>query len=221
MEDMMPREKQTRNAEKTKRLILNAAEILFAEKGFAGTSVREISERAGVSGPLILFHFRSKEGVYEAVKAAIIGRYASANSPAPRPNAPAGEFIRDFVGSMFAFYRDNPTMLLLAKWGHLEGEADPWPGEDEWHHMYEEYFVSAQARGDIRGDLTPMNIFSFICGSIHIWWEYHEHFVRHAENEGLRARADDRFLNDLLGFALRGLSPSPGDLEYSGTGRKC
>ena len=206
-------EKQTRNAEATQGLILSAAESLFAENGFAGTSIREISEKAGVSGPLILFHFKSKEGVYEAVKAAIIGRYAGDRPPASMPNESVPQFIRDFIGSMFAFYKDNPTMMRLAKWGHLEGDRGPWPGEDDWHHMYVDYFSDAQARGDIRDDLTPMNIFSFICGSVHIWWEYHEHFITHAEKEGLGARADDRFINELTGFVLRGISPAPGDLE--------
>ena len=212
----MTKGKQTRNAEATKEAILNAAETLFAEKGFAGTSVREISEKAGASGPLIMFHFKSKEGVYEAVKAAIVGRYAGARRPVLEAGIPAPEFLREFVGAMFAFYRDNPTMMRLSKWGSLEGEQDPWPGEDEWHHMYEEYFLQAQARGEIRADLTPVNIFSFICGSAHVWWEYHEHFLEHAEFEGQGAEADDRFLNELTGFVLRGLSPSPGDLEKAG-----
>ncbi|WP_028313537.1 TetR/AcrR family transcriptional regulator [Desulfatibacillum aliphaticivorans] len=209
----MSKEKQTRNAEATKAVILEAAEKLFAEKGFAGTSVREISQKAGVSGPLIMFHFKSKDGVYKAVKAAIVDRYAGSKRPVLDVGIPASEFLREFVEAMFAFYRDNPSMLRLSKWDNLAGEQDPWPGEDEWHHMYEEYFLQAQARGEIRTDLTPMNIFSFITGSAHVWWEYHDHFLRHEENQGRGGEADARFLNELTGFVLRGLSPGPGDLE--------
>ncbi len=47
----------------TKDSILKAAEELFSEKGFDGTSVNEITEKAGVNKPLIYYYFKSKEGL--------------------------------------------------------------------------------------------------------------------------------------------------------------
>lgn len=40
---------------------------LFAEKGFAGSSVEEIAARAGVSKPVVYEHFGGKEGLYAVV----------------------------------------------------------------------------------------------------------------------------------------------------------
>ena len=40
---------------------------LFAERGFAATSVEEIAARAGVSKPVVYEHFGGKEGVYAVV----------------------------------------------------------------------------------------------------------------------------------------------------------
>jgi AcrR family transcriptional regulator len=47
--------------------IIDAAEKLFAEKGFAGTSVRDIAEAAGVNLAMISYYFGSKEKLMEAM----------------------------------------------------------------------------------------------------------------------------------------------------------
>lgn len=47
--------------------LLETATELFAEKGYAGTSVREIVDRAGVSKPVLYYYFKSKEGLFYAI----------------------------------------------------------------------------------------------------------------------------------------------------------
>jgi AcrR family transcriptional regulator len=51
--------------EERKHSIINAARPLFAEKGFHGTSIREIARAADVSEALIYKHFPSKEALYD------------------------------------------------------------------------------------------------------------------------------------------------------------
>ncbi|MCP3977900.1 MAG: TetR/AcrR family transcriptional regulator [bacterium] len=51
----------------TKQRILDAAESLFAEKGFAGTSLRNITTLAGANLAAVNYHFGSKEALVEAV----------------------------------------------------------------------------------------------------------------------------------------------------------
>ena len=53
----------------TTATILDAAEGLFSERGFAAVSVRDIAEAAGVSHALVHRYFGSKEDVYVAVLA--------------------------------------------------------------------------------------------------------------------------------------------------------
>ena len=48
-------------------LILDAALPLFARKGFAATTTKEIAQAAGVSEALIFKHFPSKASLYEAM----------------------------------------------------------------------------------------------------------------------------------------------------------
>ena len=50
-----------------KEKLLAAGTKLFAEKGFAAISIRELATAAGVNSALISYHFGGKEGLYEAV----------------------------------------------------------------------------------------------------------------------------------------------------------
>ena len=50
-----------------KEKLLAAGTKLFAEKGFAAVSIRELATAAGVNSALISYHFGGKEGLYEAV----------------------------------------------------------------------------------------------------------------------------------------------------------
>ncbi|WP_039970029.1 TetR/AcrR family transcriptional regulator [Vibrio halioticoli] len=54
-------------AEKTKLMILSSAAFLFCEKGYNQVSVRDISERAGVTHSLIRHYFGSKVQIWRAI----------------------------------------------------------------------------------------------------------------------------------------------------------
>ena len=56
------------NAEDRKRAIVEAALPLFARKGFAETTTKELAQAAGVSEPLLYKHFPSKEALYAEIQ---------------------------------------------------------------------------------------------------------------------------------------------------------
>lgn len=47
--------------------LLDTAELLFSQKGFEGTSVRDIAEEAGINTAMISYYFGSKEKLMEAI----------------------------------------------------------------------------------------------------------------------------------------------------------
>ena len=51
----------------TRERLLDIAEQLFAERGFASTSVREITDAAGANLAAVNYHFQSKENLYAEV----------------------------------------------------------------------------------------------------------------------------------------------------------
>jgi len=57
----------------TAERILDAAERLFAEFGFAATSLRAIAADVGIQNPSIYGHFANKEALYEAVLKRALG----------------------------------------------------------------------------------------------------------------------------------------------------
>jgi len=61
----------------TKNKILDSAEILFAEHGFNGTSLREITSNADVNLASVNYHFGSKKELIKAV----MSRYLNELSP--------------------------------------------------------------------------------------------------------------------------------------------
>lgn len=202
-----------RDGEETKRRILSAAEELFAEKGFDGTTIREVAERSGLSGPLILFHFQSKEGLCEAVKDAIVRRWQADLGGTFVPKGAAGAFVETMIEAAFAFYRDNPTMVRIANWGRLAGDDAPWGGEEEIHRWYRASLVEAQRRQEIRDDISPLAITALISGAVHVWWEFRGHMEEHVRQGSYDPISDDAYLDQITSVIRRGLAPREGSEE--------
>ena len=57
----------TRRAARTRTAILDAAEAIFAERGFAATRLEDVAERVGIRRASIVYYFRDKRELYEAV----------------------------------------------------------------------------------------------------------------------------------------------------------
>jgi AcrR family transcriptional regulator len=55
------------SGEERRKQILEAARPACAEKGFSGTTLDDIADAAGISRALVVQHFGTKEGVYEAL----------------------------------------------------------------------------------------------------------------------------------------------------------
>jgi AcrR family transcriptional regulator len=96
------RRRSVRSAAATSERILDAAEQLFASRGFFGASLREITGAAGVDLALANYHFGSKEQLFEAVlmrRAEILNRERLELLDKARrdaaPAAPSAEAIID------------------------------------------------------------------------------------------------------------------------------
>lgn len=63
------RESSAADSESTRERILDVSERLFAQRGLAGTAVRDIAREAGLTAPSLYNHFDGKQALYEAVLA--------------------------------------------------------------------------------------------------------------------------------------------------------
>ncbi len=102
-------------ARDTPARLLDAGVELFARRGFHGTSIRDIAERAGVNVAAGHYHYGSKEGLYLAVLRA---QFAEVRSQLERRGvAPAGPALRrasrrDLVGLLEARITGMVELLL-------------------------------------------------------------------------------------------------------------
>jgi AcrR family transcriptional regulator len=62
------------SANATRDRIVAAATDLFAERSFDGASTREIAARAGVTQPLLNYHFHSKDALWQAAVDGLFAR---------------------------------------------------------------------------------------------------------------------------------------------------
>lgn len=62
------------SADNTRERIVTAATELFADRSYDGASTREIARRAGVTQPLLGYHFRSKDELWRAAVDALFDR---------------------------------------------------------------------------------------------------------------------------------------------------
>lgn len=62
------------SADSTRDRIVRAATDLFSERSFDGASTREIAAKAGVTQPLLNYHFRSKEELWQAAVDSLFAR---------------------------------------------------------------------------------------------------------------------------------------------------
>lgn len=64
--------RKVKEAEERRNEILDAAEQLFGQKGFDGTSTNDILEKVGIARGTLYYHFKSKEDIMDA----LIERYS-------------------------------------------------------------------------------------------------------------------------------------------------
>src|SRR5215468_10856090 len=105
-----------REAPSTRDVILDAAERHFADRGFAGVSVREIAAEAGLKNQASLYHhFRNKRALYEAVLARGLEPILSlvAQSDVAARTETAATFNDQFVDAVLAYLGEHPHLPRL------------------------------------------------------------------------------------------------------------
>jgi AcrR family transcriptional regulator len=108
-----------RDAEATKRRLLDAAAAEFAERGIAGARVDRIAAAAGANKALIYSYFGNKDELFDSVFNALVVD-AVHDVPVDADDLPA------YAGRLFDRNLSHPLALRLAIWHSLErGEAVP------------------------------------------------------------------------------------------------
>jgi TetR/AcrR family transcriptional regulator len=172
-----PKQRRPYNPEATREIILQAATELFAERGFQGTSIQDISQSASYTKSMIFHYFGDKVGLYSAVverMAALIlpedevriVRALLMDETTPRDLDKLTRLITTVIRGNFEILRANPPGRRLFLWEAAE----------EWQttklllqkipagggNRFEQIIREAQAAGLIRPDLDFAVLFTFV-----------------------------------------------------------
>ncbi|MEQ1500817.1 MAG: TetR family transcriptional regulator [Myxococcota bacterium] len=118
------------DGDRTRERILDVALPLFAESGFAGTSVRTIATAAGVNVATLAYHFQDKEGLYDTVVQRLHADLAG--FPTSPTAAPPADALRWYIGEAWAFARAHRQHLRLLLRHVLDHGAQPQVVLDRW-----------------------------------------------------------------------------------------
>lgn len=91
-----------------KEAIRNAAAGLFAEKGFTATTTREICERAGITKPVLYYHFGNKQQLYKELVQDTYYEYRKEISRAARHGRTPREKMLRVLTAIHAYVRRRP-----------------------------------------------------------------------------------------------------------------
>jgi AcrR family transcriptional regulator len=97
----------------TREKILTAALEVFSAKGFHGTTVDEIAERAELGKGTVYRHFHSKKGLFSELIRSKVAELEQAVAGAIDPRADVLEFIEAYLRIYFAFFDRNRNLYKV------------------------------------------------------------------------------------------------------------
>ncbi len=103
----MGRPKADAHAVPTTERVLNAAERIFSENGYAGARLADIAAEADIRRPSLLYHFESKEVLYEAMVHRLFNRLMEALAGLLVPGADFEQQIIEIALEFRKFAEEN------------------------------------------------------------------------------------------------------------------
>lgn len=139
-----------RDAERSKRAILDAAVVEFARHGYTGARVSRIAERAGLNKQLISYYFGGKEGLRDAVG----DQWRAGEGDLYDDGMSLAEVVANYVRANI----ENPDLNRLLSWEAL-GDYVPDRADDaaraERMRAYVADIARRQEGGEVPAGIDP------------------------------------------------------------------
>jgi len=198
------------HSEDRRRQILDVAVDLFAKKGFAGTTTKEIAAAAGVNEAIIFRHFATKEQLYIAILDAKIctpeaGSWFSHLRDCMDRRDDEGLF-RALGTKMIEAFREDERFERLMLYALLEGHEIA-----KIHHQrmgasffipMRDYIAQRQREGAIR-EVAPGAVVMAVAGVFRFYAQ-----MLLLCGGGLMPISDAQIIDTFTGILLNGLRPN-------------
>ena len=120
MASSLPKKKR----DKTMQRIFNAAQKIFAEKGFDGARMDEIARLARVNKASIYYHIGDKRTLYERILNEIFSGIADSLVQNDDPVSPAEERLRTFIRTLAGLIDRNADLAAIMLREQASGAKD-------------------------------------------------------------------------------------------------
>ncbi|HSP39660.1 MAG TPA: TetR family transcriptional regulator [Frankiaceae bacterium] len=145
-------DERTRDAERSRAALLDAAEAEFGEKGLAGARVESIAARAGLNKQLISYYFGGKQALYDA----IIERWYTRERDFDGPEVS----LPDLVLRYFEANRESLHLQRMFLRERLEQDPDAVAFEPDCEDLVR--LRRRRQDGEIAEDLDPAFVLLFL-----------------------------------------------------------
>ena len=105
----------TARTPETSERIIEAAVALFAERGYAGVSVRDVAARAGVTKALVFYHHQSKERLFEIILERYYVSYGETLAAAASSEGSAGARLHRLLDANLDFIEENHPLTRIVQ----------------------------------------------------------------------------------------------------------
>lgn len=194
-------------ARDTKARLLEAGRKLFAERGFAGASVRALTELARANLGAITYHFGSKEALYGAVLAFMFAELRARIAAARARPGSAAERLGAIIQALFLFFAEFPEAPRLIIHRLAAGALPPAAAVAQFRPAVDAIVTTVregQARGELRTVEPLLAAFTLISQTV--WFAVARHMI--ATVSGLpfdrpeMAAVVERHITDVVSRAL-------------------
>lgn len=144
-------------AETTRRYLVESAARLFEERGYAGTSISDISALSGRTSGAIYFHFASKEKLALAVVEATLGTWPEMIAAARATAAPALDTLVSLSFAVARAFRDDVVVRAGSRlWMERKAIDAPVPGPfGAWIATVTDLLRQARDTGELAPGVDP------------------------------------------------------------------
>jgi AcrR family transcriptional regulator len=162
-------QRKRRSRREIDRLILDAALTLFASKGFSGTTMREIADRAGVYEPMVYRRFHCKEDLFQAAVLVpfdqVVATFLRVEQ-APEARDPG--LLRSLLEELYRLFADHRELgiALVAGCGTSDTGREPNSAivGHELEQLVETLVPFAQAQLPASGERDPASVVAVTMG---------------------------------------------------------
>lgn len=161
---------QSRTQANVKQRIMHAAGRLFAEKGFAATSISDIAEASDVGRALIYYYFKDKRDLHDSILREGSDSIIRAAESSYAYEGRALDRLRQFAVRFRQLHLDYPDLGRMAMRAEMEGvltpDAHPKEHMDRVFSILRRIVEEGIASGEFR-NVDPTKTVHMVMGLIH------------------------------------------------------